>query len=87
VYVIQPVAGQAELLGPEVNVAHRLLKNHARDLVGDAPYVLVTDAAVGALGIATTGMAGGEETYEGMPPIAVHVLALTKPLGSVAGQA
>lgn len=75
-YVIQPVAGQAELLGPEVNVAHRLLKNHARELVGDAAYVLVTDAAAGALGIATTGMATGDEQYEGMPPIPVHVLAL-----------
>ena len=75
-YVIQPVAGQAELLGPEVNVAHRLLKTHARELVGDVPYVLVTDAAADALGIQADGMTGGEETYDGMPPIAVHVLAL-----------
>jgi hypothetical protein len=78
-YVIQPVAGQSELLGPEVNVAHRLLKNHARELVGDVPYVLITDAAAGALGISTTEMAAGEETYDGMPPIPVHVLALSAP--------
>jgi uncharacterized protein DUF2652 len=78
-YVIQPVAGQAELLGPEVNVAHRLLKNHARQLVGDAPYLLVSDAAVVALRIPTTEMATGEETYDGMPPIPVHVLALNAP--------
>jgi hypothetical protein len=76
-YVIQPVAGQSELLGPEVNVAHRLLKNHARELVGDVPYLLVSDAAAGALGISTTGMAAGEEAYEGMRPIPVHVLALS----------
>jgi hypothetical protein len=76
-YVIQPVAGQSELLGPEVNVAHRLLKNHARELVGDVPYVLVSDAAAGALGISTAGMAAGEETYEGIPPIPVHVRALS----------
>jgi hypothetical protein len=76
-YVIQPVAGQSELLGPEVNVAHRLLKNHARELVGDVPYVLVSDAAAGALGISTTGMSAGKESYEGMPPIPVHVLALS----------
>jgi hypothetical protein len=76
-YVIQPVAGQSELLGPEVNVAHRLLKNHARELVGDVPYVLVSAAAAGALGISTAGMAASEETYEGMPPIPVHVLALS----------
>jgi hypothetical protein len=75
-YVIQPVAGQSELLGPEVNVAHRLLKNHARELVGDVPYLLVTDAAAGALGIRTRGMTGGVETYDGMAPIPVHVLGL-----------
>ena len=75
-YVIQPVAGQAELLGTEVNIAHRLLKNHARELVGDVPYLLITDAAADALAISTTEMAAGEETYEGMPPIPVHVLSL-----------
>ena len=75
-YVVQPVAGQSELLGPEVNIAHRLLKNHARELVGEAPYLLVTDAAATALGISTSEMAAGEETYEGMPPIPVHVLSL-----------
>lgn len=78
-YVIQPIAGQSELLGPEVNVAHRLLKNHARELVGDVPYVLVTDAAAGALGISMVGMAAGEETYDGVPPIPVLVLALERP--------
>ncbi len=30
-YVVQPIAGREELLGPEVNIAHRLLKNHAID--------------------------------------------------------
>lgn len=78
-YVIQPVAGQSELLGPEVNVAHRLLKNHARELVGDVPYVLVSDAAAGALGISMVGMVAGQETYDGVPPIPVHVLELERP--------
>ena len=78
-YVIQPVAGQSELLGPQVNIAHRLLKNHARELVGDVPYLLVTDAAADALGISTTEMAAGEETYEGMSPVPVHVLSLKGP--------
>lgn len=75
-YVIQPIAGQAEVLGADVNVAHRLLKNQARDLVGDSAYVLVTAAAVNALEIPTAGMAAGEETYDGLPPIPVHILAL-----------
>jgi hypothetical protein len=78
-YVIQPVAGHAEVLGADVNIAHRLLKNHAHQLLGDTPYVLVTDAAAGALGIPTAGMMAGEESYEGMGPIPVHLLALDPP--------
>jgi Protein of unknown function (DUF2652) len=36
-YVIHRIANQEELAGPDVIVAHRLLKNHAKDLVGDRP--------------------------------------------------
>ena len=75
-FVRQPVAGHEELLGPDVNTAHRLLKNHARELVGHVPYALITDAAAAALGITTSGMVPGEETYEGIPSVPVHILAL-----------
>jgi class 3 adenylate cyclase len=75
-YVAQVIAGREELLGPEVNVAHRLLKNRARDLVGGAPYALLTRAAVEELGIPTDGMVAAEETHDGGQPIAAHVLAL-----------
>ncbi len=36
-YVLQRIVGREELAGPEVIVAHRLLKNHARDVVGARP--------------------------------------------------
>lgn len=75
-YVAQSIAGHEELLGPEVNVVHRLLKNHARELVGQVPYALVTDATVEALEIPTDGMVAGEEAYDDTPRIAVHVLPL-----------
>jgi hypothetical protein len=39
----------------------------------------VSDAAAGAFSISTTEMIAGEETYDGIPPISVHVLALTAP--------
>lgn len=76
-YVAQMIAGHEEFLGAEVNVVHRLLKNHARELVGNAPYALVTDAAVRALDVPTTGMVDAQESYEGMPPVDVHVLVLS----------
>jgi Protein of unknown function (DUF2652) len=75
-YVVQGIAGQIDLFGPSVNAVHRLLKNHARDLIGPRPYALVTDAAMEALDVPDDGMVAGSETYEDMPPIPVHVLAL-----------
>jgi hypothetical protein len=75
-YVAQPIAGREEFLGSDVNIAHRLLKNRVRELVGTVPYALVTDAAVRALGISTDGMLQAEEQYDHAPPVAIHVRVL-----------
>ena len=75
-YFAQRIAGQEEVVGPDVIVAHRLLKNHARDLVGERPYVLLTDAAAADLDVSIHDMLPLTERYEQMPPIAVHVLPL-----------
>ena len=75
-YVAHRIANQEELAGPDVIVAHRLLKNHARDLVGARPYALFTDAALEALAIPAAGMSAASEAYDNMPPVAVHVLTL-----------
>lgn len=39
-YVVHPIAGREELLGPDVNAVHRLLKNDAADAVGSGAYAL-----------------------------------------------
>ena len=57
-------------------MAHRLLKNHASDLVGARPYALLTDAATTALDVATGEMPAIAETYPGLPPIEGHLLVL-----------
>ena len=75
-YVLQRIVGREELAGPEVIVAHRLLKNHARDVVGMHPYALLTDAALTALEVPAHEMAALTETYEGLPPIPAHLLVL-----------
>jgi hypothetical protein len=75
-YVAQSIAGNEEFLGPDVNLAHRLLKNHARELVGAVPYALFTDAAVQALDVRTDGMVAGEEAYDDTRSVRVHVLPL-----------
>jgi len=76
-YVLQQVGHQEELLGPDVNVVHRLLKNHAADLIGRRPYALLSDALVEALEVPLGDMVAATETYDRVPPIPVHVLALT----------
>jgi hypothetical protein len=53
--VRQTVAANSELLGPAVNVAHRLLKNSIPSRFGYRAYLFVTDAAAAGLGLTTVG--------------------------------
>lgn len=78
-YVVQAIAGHQELLGPDVNLAHRLLKNHAREALGPVAYALLTEAAISALDVPTDGMVTLEERYDDTPPISVRVAALAPP--------
>ncbi len=79
-FVAQSISGHEELLGPDVNLVHRLLKNHARDLLGAVAYALVTDAAAERLEIPIEEMLSAEETYDDTPPVRVHLLVLaTRP--------
>jgi hypothetical protein len=41
--------GQSELLGPAVNLVHRLLKNRVQEHIGRRPYLLLTEVAATAL--------------------------------------
>jgi len=68
-YVLQPIAGRPELLGPDVNAVHRLLKNHASEVVGDRAYALLTSAAATHLEIPTSDVAHITESYEHFAPI------------------
>ena len=54
--VRQTVGSNPELLGPAVNVAHRLLKNSIQSRLGYRAYLYVTDAAVAGLGITSIGV-------------------------------
>jgi hypothetical protein len=75
-FVIQEIAGHPELIGPEVVMAHRLLKTRAAELVGNGAYVLVTDAAATRLAIPIEASIPIVETYEHYPPIEAHLYRL-----------
>ncbi len=50
-FVVQELAGGEELVGADVNVIHRLLKNNVVEETGVRAYTLFTDASIGQLGL------------------------------------
>jgi hypothetical protein len=75
-YVVQEIAGSRELSGPNVVIAHRLLKSSAGELTGHGAYALVTEAAVDQLEVPPDGAIALTERYDGSP-IAGFVFALS----------
>jgi hypothetical protein len=54
-YVVQSIAGQEEILGPDVTLAHLLLKNKVTDMTGRTAYALLTEPATRYLEIPLEG--------------------------------
>lgn len=76
-YVVQPVAGHPELLGPDVTISHLLLKNHVADLIGRSAYALVTERAAAELAVPLERSVSIIEEYDHYPPVQARVLALS----------
>jgi hypothetical protein len=76
-YVLQEIAGSRELSGPEVVMAHRLLKNQAAQVVGDGAYLLLSAAAASSLDVPVADAIPMTETYEHYAPIETFALPLT----------
>ena len=66
VAIHQKVAGRQELLGSDVIVVHRLLKNEVVEKLGIDAYALITQACIDATNLdpAALGMREHTETYE-----------------------
>jgi class 3 adenylate cyclase len=78
--VRQPIGGAADLVGPAVNMAHRLLKNTVRDRIGSRPYLLLTEAAAEKLGLAERGLVH-HERYPDVGPVDVRIIDLAEAAG------
>jgi hypothetical protein len=75
----QRMAGREELVGTDVVLVHRLLKNRVGDELGVPAYALYTDALTGAMGLAdpaTAGMRAYRETFESVGEVAGWVTDL-----------
>jgi Protein of unknown function (DUF2652) len=77
-FVMQEIAGRGELVGPDVVMAHRLLKSGAAELIGSGAFALLTDAAVARFDVPTASAVPIVETYDHYPPISAHVFPLRR---------
>jgi uncharacterized protein DUF2652 len=73
--VRQTVGSRIEILGPAVNVAHRLLKNTIQARIGARPYLFLTDAAATGLGLPGVGVEHRED-YPDVGPIGGRIVEL-----------
>jgi hypothetical protein len=78
--IIQKVAGRQELLGSDVVVVHRLLKNEVVETLGMSAYALFTQACVDVTDIdpAALGMRRHSETYDRIGEVPVWALDLER---------
>lgn len=63
-YIFQRVAGNLELVGPDVILIHRLMKNHLEETTGWRAYAMTTQACLEQLGVSSDDMHHHTETYE-----------------------
>jgi hypothetical protein len=75
-YVALSIAGHEELLSPDVTIAHRLMKNHARAMVGGSAYALLTEAAVRRFEAPLDNAVPLTEEYEHVAPVRAYVFKL-----------
>jgi hypothetical protein len=76
-FVIQSIGGGRELAGPDVVVAHRLLKNQGAQVLGTHGYALVTAVAMQRLGIPVAASTPLAERTDGGRPIDTRLFRLS----------
>jgi len=71
----QELGGQAELVGTDVTLVHRLMKNRVKEKTGITAYTLYTDAAIQTLGVEgiTETMTPHVETYDHLEDVQLWV--------------
>jgi uncharacterized protein YndB with AHSA1/START domain len=73
-YVIQQVRNIREMVGSDVNIAHRLLKNHLADETGWKAYALFSEKSLDHMGMQLEGAHRLVESYEHLGEVVTHTL-------------
>ncbi len=75
-YIVQQVSGINELVGSDVNLVHRLMKNHISEATGWKAYALFTDEGLEHMGVRPAGMHEQTEAYEHLGEVKTFSLNL-----------
>jgi hypothetical protein len=75
-YAIQNILGITELVGSDVNLVHRLTKNHVTEKTGWDAYALFTVISLSQLGLNNEGMYKLTENYDHLGDIEACILDL-----------
>jgi hypothetical protein len=73
-FLLQQVAGIKDLLGTDVNLVHRLLKNHVAESTGWRGYALFTDQGLEHMQVKEKSFIQQTESYEHLGEVKTHVL-------------
>jgi hypothetical protein len=75
-FIVQEVSGIRELVGSDVNLIHRLMKNHITENTGWTAYILFTSQALEHMQVQPEGLHQQLESYEHLGDIQVLCLDL-----------
>jgi len=75
-FIVQEVSGIRELVGSDVNMIHRLMKNHVTENTGWTAYTLFTNRAIQSLGIQFEEIHDQIESYEHLGEIQIYCIDL-----------
>jgi class 3 adenylate cyclase len=68
-YIVQSIGTHMDVMGPDITIAHRLLKNTAVSQVGAPAYALFTEATEAALGLDLDDGIRFTEPIDGAEPV------------------
>jgi hypothetical protein len=77
-YILQSVAGGTEVIGSDVNLAHRLMKNQVSEATGWRAYALFSEAALTRMNVWPDCAVALTENYEHLGDVKTHSLDLHK---------
>ena len=75
-FIVQEVSGIRELVGSDVNMIHRLMKNHVTEKTGWTAYMLFTNRAIQSLGVQFNEIHNQFESYEHLGEIQIYCIDL-----------